>query len=268
MPDIASAFQNADGAMQDALAHCLDFMNELPFFRNYKRQTWEALKIAPGNKILDAACGLGYDVIEMSRLFPDSEFCGVDISDGFLAIARSRAKGVRNAKFIRGNLKHIDFANNEFDGGRIDRSLQHIDSPIDAVRELVRVTRAGGRIVISEPDWGTFFVHNGDFETGSKMAGLWRGSFVNPYIGREAGDLLAECGVADIKCRVHPLVVTTLETADVIFDLARVKDNCVTAGVLSVVEAHNWWRASEIASRRGTFLACLNIIQYDGATCK
>ena len=268
MSDIASAFRNADGAMQADLVRCLDFMNGLPFFRDYKKQSWEALKITGGSKILDAACGLGYDVLEMARLFPDSKFYGVDISKAFLDIARSRAQSLQNAIFIHGDSNHLEFENNKFDGARIDRSLQHISSPIDTVKEMVRVTRAGGRIVISEPDWGTFFLHNGDFETGAKIADFWRRSFVNPYIGRESGDLIEKCGVEDIHCRIYALAITALEAADVIFDLARVKENCVDAGILSSGEAQDWWAASEIASKNGTFLACLNIIQYEGSIRK
>src|SRR5271166_1971876 len=71
--DIALGFRNADGEMLKDLAECLDFLNDLPFFQSYKAHTWAALDIRSGDKILDVACGIGFDVIEMAKRFPAAE---------------------------------------------------------------------------------------------------------------------------------------------------------------------------------------------------
>ena len=268
MPDIAEAFRNADGALQPELLRCLDFMNALPFFRTYKAASWDALRVAAKGRILDVACGVGFDAIELARGRPAAEFVGADRSKRFLDVARARAQGVKNVAFVEGEADRLPFESNAFDGVRIDRSLQHIPSPLDVVGEMVRVARPGGRIVVTEPDWGTFFVYNGEFKTAATIADFWRKSFANPFIGREAGGLLAACGVADIACRAHALTVTRLDEADVIFDLERVEENCVAAGVLTRAGAQEWRAASQNAAQSGSFLACLNIIQYDGTAAK
>lgn len=268
MTDIASAFRNADGALAPDLLRCLDFMNALPFFQSYKRASWEALRIGAADMILDAACGVGFDVFELAKLYRGALIVGVDSSKPFLEIARERARDDPNAAFIRGDARRLAFEDDVFDGARIDRSLQHITSPTAAIGEMVRVTRPNGRIVVTEPDWGTFFVYNGDRETGERIAAHWRKSFANPFIGREAGGLLAASGVDDIACRIHALCVTRLDEADVIFDLTRVEANCVAAGRLTAGEAEAWRKLSAQAANDGTFLACLNIIQYDGAVQK
>lgn len=268
MSDIASGFQDADGSMEGDLLHCLDFMNGLPFFRSYKEATWKALRIAGKSRILDVACGAGFDSIEIARIYPQCDVVGVDISKRFLEIAKSRAKDLPNAVFVQGRADHLEFEDNAFDAVRIDRSLQHIHAPINAIREMVRVTRPGGRIVVAEPDWGTYFVYNGDLDTGAKMARFWLQSFVNPYIGREAGALLAAQGVTEISCRVHALAARRLDEATIIFDLDRVTENCVKSGALSGTEATDWRARSEAASRNETFLACLNIFEFDGGVAK
>ncbi len=89
--DIALGFRNAGGELLKELAKCLDFLNDLPFFQSYKAHTWAALDIRSGDKILDVACRIGFDVIEMAKRFPAAEIWGVDISEGFLAIAGSRS---------------------------------------------------------------------------------------------------------------------------------------------------------------------------------
>ena len=265
MTDIALSFRNADGALRSELTGCLDFMNETPFFKRYKRETWDALHISGNSKILDVACGVGFDVIGLARRFPCADVFGLDSAHGFLGLARERARELRNALFVGGDSRRLPFGDRQFDGVRIDRSLQHISAPIEALREMIRVTRKGGRIVVAEPDWGTYFVYNGKLETGAKLAGRWEKSFANPYIGREIGVLLQKCGVENIDCRAHALIVRSLDAAEIIFDLARVTENCVSAGVLTRDEAEDWSSASKAASQSGAFLACLNIMLWEGS---
>jgi len=246
--------------MRAALVGCLDYMNDLPFFRAYKAQTWESLRIGESEIFRDVACGVGFDVIEMGKAFSRARFTGVDKSASLLDIARSRAGDLPNVDFAPGDAGHLPFPDNAFDGARIDRSLQHIPDPASAVREMTRVVRPGGRIVAAEPDWGTFFLHIGDAGIGERMTAQWRESFANPFIGRELGDIFAACGVADVACRAHALALTRLESADVVFDLRRLAENCVTAGVLSA----DWRAGAERASEKGAFLACLTIIERWG----
>lgn len=265
MTDIAESFRNADGARRSDLVRCLDFMNGTPFFQRYKKESWDALRISGNSGILDVACGAGFDVIELARRFPGAEVYGLDPSKGLLELARERAQGLANARFIGGDSRRLPFGDGRFDAVRIDRSLQHISAPVDALREMVRVTRAGGRIVVAEPDWGTFFVYNGDLATGARIARFWEKSFANPYIGREAGVLLQRCGVENLDCRAHALIVRSGEAANIIFDLTRVTENCVAARLLTREEAQRWRDATTAACKSGAFLACLAIMLWDGS---
>jgi len=261
MNDIALGFRNADGEMLNELVHCLDFMNGLPFFKAYKARTWETFKIRSGQKILDVACGIGFDVIEMAKRYPSAKFVGVDISEGFLEIAKSRAGNLANVKFLQGNSDGVPLPlpENEFDGVRIDRSLQHMKDPHSAIKEMVRVTRPGGHIVAAEPDWGTFILYNGDLDVGTTLAKQFKGSIRNPYVGRELGMLFTECGVVNPQCDIHAFCTADFKCATVVFDLARVRDRCIKLGILTSEDARRWWLASEEASERGIFFASRSI---------
>ena len=176
MTDIGLGFRDADGGMLRELTRCLDFLNDLPFFKAYKAATWAALDIGAGDSILDVACGAGFDLIEMARRHPSAAFCGTDRSGGLLAIAKTRAvaAGLGDARFVRGEAARLPFKAGAFDGVRIDRALQHIEDPEEAVAEMVRVTRPGGRIVAAEPDWGAYILFNGDRDASEKLAARWR----------------------------------------------------------------------------------------------
>jgi SAM-dependent methyltransferase len=264
MTDIGVGFRDADGAMLGELARCLDFLNDLPFFRAYKAATWAALDIRASDRILDVACGTGFDLIEMARRHPSAEFCGVDRSQGLLAIAKSRARGLPNVRFVRGEAARLTFEAGAFDGVRIDRALQHFEDPPGAVAEMVRVARPGGRIVAAEPDWGAYILYNGDQETSEKVAARWRQSIRNPFVARELGALLSGCGIESLRGETHAFSTTDYDRAAAVFDLERTLDRCVEAGALSTEKARRWRADAQSASAKGAFLAALTVVVFSG----
>lgn len=262
--DIAAAFHQTSGALDPALVRCLDFLNNLPVFRAYKAHSWDSLRIQDGARILDVACGVGFDVIGMARRFPNAQFIGVDVSAAFLDIARKRAADLRNVAFEQADAAALPFVDGSFDGVRIDRSLQHIEAPLRAIREMFRVTRPGGRVVATEPDWGTYVVYNGAAETSLAIAEKWKRSFINPHIGRELGQLLADAGVEEIATNAVTLMLTNLDDADAVYDLRRVVQNCVASGDLTKAEGSAWLDQALATTQRGSFFTCLTIVECSG----
>ena len=97
-----------------------------------------------------------------------------------------------------------------------------------------------------------------------KIAGLFRRSIRNPFIGRELASLMNECGVEHLHSHVHAFWTNKLEDANVIFDLRKVKDQCAAADMITREDTDNWWALSEQASQKGTFFAGLNIVETSG----
>jgi hypothetical protein len=54
---LATGFADVDGAENtDAYSGCLSLLASLPYFKEYKRRTYELLELAPGECVLDAGC--------------------------------------------------------------------------------------------------------------------------------------------------------------------------------------------------------------------
>jgi len=104
------------------------------------------LDVQPADHLLDAGSGEGY-------LFTKARTCarmvGADISPSALNIATTRNPG---AEWIRCNLQYMPFADHSFDKICCSEVIEHVLDPTAVLRELHRVIKPDGRLVITIPN--------------------------------------------------------------------------------------------------------------------
>ncbi len=134
--------------MFDGVASRYDFLNDLLSLGRTKawRKSVTAI-IAPkaGMQILDIAAGTG----SSSRPLVDkgAQVTALDFSEGMLAQGRKQNKDI---KFVQGDALKLPFADNFFDVTTISFGLRNTNDTSLALKEALRVTKSGGRIVIAE----------------------------------------------------------------------------------------------------------------------
>jgi SAM-dependent methyltransferase len=107
------------------------------------------LGITPGSKVLDLGCGDGTTALPAARLGAD--VLGVDIARNLVEAGnrRARAAGLPNCRFQEGDATNLsELADDTFDFTVTIFGAMFAPRPFDVARELVRVTRPGGRIVM------------------------------------------------------------------------------------------------------------------------
>jgi len=102
--------------------------------------------LPPGRNldILDAGCGTG---INLEYLAEFGEVAGADFSEDAIEFCRKRGKNTVH----RADLCDLDWEDDHFDVVTALDVIEHIDRDGDAVRELVRVTKPGGHILVTVP---------------------------------------------------------------------------------------------------------------------
>src|SRR5687768_5989319 len=107
------------------------------------------LGITPGMKVLDLGCGAGTTALPEARLGAD--VLGVDIASNLVEAGnrRAQAEGLANCRFLEGDATNLsDLADRSCDLVVRIFGAMFAPKPFDVAREMVRVARPGGRIVM------------------------------------------------------------------------------------------------------------------------
>lgn len=107
------------------------------------------LGVRPGTSVLDLGCGDGTTALPSARRGAD--VLGVDIATNLVTAGteRAAAEGLTNLRFEEGDASHLDrLADDSFDLVVSIFGAMFAPRPTDVAREMVRVTRPGGRIVM------------------------------------------------------------------------------------------------------------------------
>ncbi|BCB81041.1 demethylmenaquinone methyltransferase [Phytohabitans flavus] len=135
-------------AMFDGVARRYDLTNTVLSFgrdRGWRRATREALDLAPGQRVLDVGAGTGTSTQELAA--SGAYAVGLDLSIGMLQAGRRARPGV---PLLAGDALRLPFPDAAFDAVTISFALRNVVEPAAALRELARVTRPGGRLVVCE----------------------------------------------------------------------------------------------------------------------
>jgi len=227
----------------------------------------ESVDIHPGEKVLDVGCGLGDDLLGMSVLVGVHGFAvGVDKSESLIAEARQRAcSRSGSAQFQVADAEQLPWDSNHFDACRADRLLQHVRNPQLVLDEMLRVLRPGGRIVVTDRDWGMVAIDSADERTTRLILDEAASRICSPWIGRRLFGLFASAGLQQISLQTHCINTSSFETADALLDLATIATHTVEAGHLSREAKEAWLDDLSIRNRRGRFLASLTLFVVFGA---
>jgi demethylmenaquinone methyltransferase/2-methoxy-6-polyprenyl-1,4-benzoquinol methylase len=134
--------------MFDGVAKRYDLTNTVLSFgqdRLWRRATRAALGLRPGERVLDVGAGTGVSTEELQR--SGAFAVGADLSVGMLVAGRHAG---RTVPLLAGDAVRLPFPDGTFDAVTISFALRNVQDTAGALRELGRVTRPGGRLVVCE----------------------------------------------------------------------------------------------------------------------
>jgi N-acylneuraminate cytidylyltransferase len=129
--------RDPDGRIRNRIQEQEQYLDDIKSELNF-------LNSLSGGKLLDVGCGLGW---LLSGLDPKWERHGVEVSD--FAARHAEQFG----RIFHGALKDATFSSEYFDAIVLYHVIEHLDDPLKALREIRRVLRPGGWLVLGTPDF-------------------------------------------------------------------------------------------------------------------
>lgn len=249
----------------DRPGYYVDFLDErttIPGEQLAKRIITELLDLRPGLSVLDVGSGTGADAIEVAKAVGGAgRVVGMDRSAEMVAEARQRARdaGVP-AEFVTGDARALDFPDDAFDRVRTERMLIHLDDPETAVREMVRVTKPGGRLVASDIDGGTIFFNSLDSSLAEKLALRLSRGLAHGWMGRRQQRYLMAAGLVDVQ--VVPNVIMN-SVAFMRIVCGGLLDAMIAEGTVTEDEVAAFWAELEQGEREGWLcsgIVCFTVV--------
>jgi ubiquinone/menaquinone biosynthesis C-methylase UbiE len=230
----------------------LEMVDRLPGADDVRARSYQQMRIESGTAVLDAGCGIGTAVRELANLVgPKGSASGIDISDTMITEARARAAGRANVDFCTGNICDLPYPDQSFNAVRTERVMLYLPNREKAVSEMIRVTKLGGRVVISDTDIDCTAITGKDRLQTRKITSLIADTFVNPNSARELYGLLQHCGLKDVTVEVMALQSTHEFCVHATQGAVRA---AVADGKLTQAEADEWYRGLAELEMAGEFM--------------
>lgn len=257
MPEPKAEFSDVDRAGDPAYyVWALDEQLQWPFTRRYKQRARELLGLGPGQRALDVGCGTGFDVAAMAgSLGRAGRAVGIDASRVMAGEAGRRCRALDlPLDFAAADVSRLPFADGSFDGCHADRTFQHLRDPREALAEMVRVTRPGGRVLVVDGDHETTVIDSPYSDVTRRFLTFRAGTLQHGGVAHQCFRLLQALGLVDVTVDAMVRITTDYAALNRVMHYDGGIRLAAEYGIVTQDEAERWVAAVEEAARLGRFL--------------
>lgn len=204
----------------DAVAKDWDKMRQDFFPDSVRDAAFERADIKPGQVAADIGSGTGF--ITEGLIRRGVEVIAVDQSKEMIELMKKKFGTHTNVTYVTGESAAIPIANDSVDAVFANMYLHHVESPRDAIKEMTRILKSGGVIVITDLD-----KHDFDFlvtEQSDRWMGFERGEVISWFEDAGLQNVMVDC-VGNNCCAKSS---TTSRTAEISIFVASGRKNTVT----------------------------------------
>ncbi len=223
------------------------------------------LEPRPGITVLDVGTGTGTLLHGLAKLGgPQGKVVGIDRSNTMIAEAIRRAQLDSPLEFQVGDAYDLQFSDSSFDRAMSHIVFQHLPQPERALKEMVRVVKPGGKVVLTEQDWDTLFFDCDDKALTRRIVHAFSDTVPNGQIGRGLPRMFAEAGLEQIAVQVIPYVLSG-PPAHLLNDMVEGHlQFCESQGIVTQLEHKMWLEAYQARVNAGTMTLGFLLLRVSG----
>lgn len=163
--------------------------------------------LAKARSVLSVGCGPGVFLREIAQSHPNIEVTGVDKSAIRIQQAEQRFRGLPNVHAFVGDVMELPFESSRFDLVFCRFLLEYLPDKDSAVREICRVCRNGGTVLLQDLDGQLLWHFPEDVELQQmteRVVKYLQSTGFDPFVGRKLFSLCVTAGLSDISVQVDP----------------------------------------------------------------
>jgi SAM-dependent methyltransferase len=244
----------------------VDRMNSLPALEAEKLLMIERLRLRSGAQVLELGSGTGDDARRLAEeVGPHGRVVGIDVSEAMVAEASRRAeRSGLPVEFRVGDATALDLPDGAFDAARSERMFLHVPDPAAVLAEMRRVTRSGGRVVVSDLDLDTIVFDHPDPQLTRRIAGVFADGLPQGRIGRRLPALFRQAGLLDVEAA--PLALSGFPYDLLVSVFNGVLAGPLAAGAIDREEVERLWTGLEEVERAGGVFCVVTTVIVSGTT--
>ena len=169
-------------------------------------QKYLAHRVCPSAEVLSVGCGPGVILRAVANLDPSIRATGIDISGDRLQQAAEKNRENTRVQFVCGDAQSLEFQSNSFDLVYCRMLLQYLKEKERAVREMARVCKPGGTVLLQDLD-GQLLWHYPENpavqQTLEKVVAALGITGFDPFVGRKLFWLARNAGLTNIEVQAE-----------------------------------------------------------------
>ncbi len=191
------------------LAPVYDRINPFVWTTEMRAEALSLLSLSSDDRVLDVGCGTGFGTAGLLEYSQD--IYGIDQSRAQLKQARENIGRFDPVSFMLGDAERLPFPDDAFDAVWSSGSIEYWPCPVETLRELRRVCKPGGQVLVVGPN-----------EPQSRVGRALARAIMLFYDRREAERMFQAAGFVDIE---HHLMGPTYRPDIAITSIARVPES-------------------------------------------
>ncbi|MEM7336964.1 MAG: methyltransferase domain-containing protein, partial [Chloroflexota bacterium] len=155
----------------------------MPEIVNQRSRTMEALQLRAGEHVLDVGCGMGLLARDLALAVGENgRILGIDNSPSMIRLAKKRCVDFPQIELKEASVTQLSEPDNSFDVITCAQLLLYLPNVVQAIAEMHRVLKKGGRIAIVETDWRGVVFNTMDEALTRSLFEAWEASVPSPHL--------------------------------------------------------------------------------------
>jgi len=183
----------------------------------------EALSLRTGERVLELGCGGGHLAREAAQFVGTTgQVCAVDISPDQIAAAQARCADLAWVECQTADIAALPYADGAFDAVIAVQSLEYLPDLDAGLRQIHRVLRPGGRLIVVATDWSSAVWYSENTARMQRVLAAWAPHTSCRDLPSILPPRLRSAGMQPLRQRAIPILNTSYTPANFSYWVAQV----------------------------------------------